>query len=476
MWITLKYLLLLWYDNNHELLNDRGDVVMKIAKFGGSSVASAQQIKKVGAIIESDSDRKFIVVSAPGKRSDDDVKMTDLLLIIGTTYVNNKPHEEYLDIILERFEEMIHNLDISIHILDDIKESIQAILNSELSDEMKIESLKSVGEDSSARILSAYLNTIGIESSYVNPEDAGIIVSNEPGDAQILPESFDKIYTLREHSGILVIPGFFGYTTTGELMTFSRGGSDITGSIIAAGVKATLYENFTDVDSVFTVNPNIVKNPKEITTLTYKEMRELSYAGFSVFHDEALIPAFKEKIPVCIKNTNNPTAKGTMIVAEKKPNDSCVVGIASDDGFASLYISKYLMNRELGFGRKLLSILEDESVSFEHAPSGIDDMSVIIRQDQLTKEKENAILMRIKEELQPDTVSINHGLALIMIVGEGMTSTVGLAHQATTALAKANVNIEMINQGSSEVSMMFGIQHKDLEKAIQSLYRIYFES
>lgn len=449
---------------------------MKVAKFGGSSVASVEQIKKVGEIIKNDPDRKFIVVSAPGKRDNNDTKMTDLLLNIGTAFVNNEPYEKHLQIILKRFEELILGLNISIHILDDIKQSIHNVFESDLSAEMQIESLKAVGEDSSARIVSAYLNTIGLDASYVNPAEAGIIVSNEPGNAQILPESFEKIYKQRQRDGILVIPGFFGYTKTGELMTFSRGGSDITGSIIAAGVKAKLYENFTDVDSVYTVNPNIVKNPKEITTLTYKEMRELSYAGFSVFHDEALIPAFKEKIPVCIKNTNNPAAKGTMIVSEKKQTEDCVVGIASDDGFSSLYVSKYLMNRELGFGRRLLSILEDESISFEHAPSGIDDMSVIIRQNQLTEEKENKILSRIKNELCPDTVSINHGLSLIMIVGEGMTSTVGLAHKATTALADANVNIEMINQGSSEVSMMFGIQNADLEKAIQSLYRLYFAS
>src|SRR5699024_1186131 len=196
------------------------------------------------------------------------------------------------------------------------------------------------------------------------------------------PESFEKIYQLRKREEVLLIPGFFGYTKDGDLATFSRGGSDITGAIIAAGVKAELYENFTDVDSVFTVNPTIVENPKEITTLTFKEMRELSYAGFSVFHDEALIPAFRENIPVCIKNTNNPSARGTFIVPEKEVNkEDCVSGIASDTGFCSLYVSKFLMNREIGFGRKLLQILEDEDVSFEHAPSGIDDMSVIIREE-----------------------------------------------------------------------------------------------
>ncbi len=215
-----------------------------------------------------------------------------------------------------------------------------------------MDALKSIGEDSSAKLVSTYLEMAGYQAKYMNPKDAGIIVSDEPGNAQILPESLSALASLREEEGIIVIPGFFGFTKDGQLMTFPRGGSDITGSIVAAGVQADLYENFTDVNSVYTVNPTIVQNPKEIRTLTYREMRELSYAGFSVFHDEALIPAFEAKIPVCIKNTGNPDAPGTMVVADKKPQEKCVVGIASDTGFASLYISKYLMNRELGIGRK----------------------------------------------------------------------------------------------------------------------------
>src|SRR5690625_2829793 len=398
-------------------------MTMKVAKFGGSSVANETQIQKVAQIIKSDQNRKFIVVSAPGKRDNNDIKVTDLLLSLAEAYTSNQDYKQPFEQIMKRFSDIIAGLNIPASLLTEIDKQINAILSSNLDNDMKVESLKAVGEDSSAKILSAYLNSIGIKASYVNPKEAGIIVSNEPGNAQILPESFPKIYTLRQREGVLIIPGFFGYTEDGQLMTFSRGGSDITGSIIAAGVKATLYENFTDVDSVFTVNPNIVDNPKEITTLTYREMRELSYAGFSVFHDEALIPAFREKIPVCIKNTNNPTGRGTMIVSEREPDENCVVGIASDTGFCSLYVSKYLMNRELGFGRRLLSILEDESISFEHAPSGIDDISVIMRANQLTKEKENIIINRIKEELKADTVSIHRGLALIMVVGEGMAST-----------------------------------------------------
>lgn len=448
---------------------------MKVAKFGGSSVADVNQIVKVANIIKSDPNRKFIVVSAPGKRDKNDTKVTDLLINIGEAYLKNEPCEDSIDEVIRRFQDNIEGLGLSNDLLDEIKGTIHSVLNDEYSSEMRVEALKSIGEDSSAKILSAYLNSIGIEAKYVNPKDAGIIVSDQPGNAQILQESFKNIYALREEKGIIVIPGFFGYTESGKLITFSRGGSDITGSIVAAGIKADLYENFTDVDSVYSVNPNIVDNPKEITILTYREMRELSYAGFSVFHDEALIPAFEAKIPVCIKNTNNPNARGTMIVSEKEPKEDCVVGIASDEGFCSLYVSKYLMNREVGFGRKLLNILEDEHISFEHAPSGIDDISIIIREDQLTEEKEQIIIERIKNELLVDTISLQKGLAVIMVVGEGMNSTIGVAQKATKALSEANVNIEMINQGSSEVSMMFGIQVEGLERAIKSLYTTYFE-
>lgn len=448
---------------------------MKVAKFGGSSVANAEQLRKVGNIIKADPQRRFIVVSAPGKRFKSDRKITDMLIELGEVHCNNGQTDEYVYPIMQRFNEIVEELNISGEILESISQSIQSILHSKNSDPEKMDALKSIGEDSSAKILSAYLNHIGISAKYVNPQDAGILVSNEPGNAKILPESYEKIYNLRDSEEVLVIPGFFGYTKNGKLITFSRGGSDITGSIVAAGVKASLYENFTDVDSVFSVNPAFVKDPQKITTLTYKEMRELSYAGFSVFHDEALIPAYKDEIPVCIKNTNNPEAPGTYIVSEKKPSEKCVVGIASDTGFCSIYISKYLMNREIGFGRKLFHILEDEGISFEHAPSGIDDMSIILRESGLPIAKEKKILQRIQADLHPDLISIHRNLAMIMIVGEGLVRTIGLAQKATTAIASANVNIEMINQGSSEVSMMFGIKAEDLDKAVKSLYYTFFE-
>lgn len=308
---------------------------MKVAKFGGSSVADSEQFKKVANIIKSDPGRKFIVVSAPGKRYDNDYKLTDLLIRLGNAYIKNDKYKSYFITIMDRFQKITQNLDLPDDIVKEIEHKIISIMDSELTYDDKINQFKAIGEDSSARILSAYLTSIGIEADYVNPEDAGIIVEKDPLGARLLPDSYDKIYGLRQRQGISIIPGFFGYTSTGELTTFSRGGSDITGAIIAAGVKADLYENFTDVDSVYAVNPSIVQQPKEIQVLTYREMRELSYAGFSVFHDEALIPAFNAKIPVCIKNTNNPSAAGTMVVSKKEPNEKCVVGIASDTGFTS---------------------------------------------------------------------------------------------------------------------------------------------
>lgn len=446
---------------------------MIVVKFGGSSVANAEQIKKVANIIKSNLDRQIVVVSAPGKRFDADEKVTDLLIQLGQAYTNDEPYEHLYHQILNRFKQIIDDLHLDYELFSHIEQSLKDALKTITID--NLDQLLALGEDNSAKVVSAYLNKIDIEASYVNPKDAGIIVSDEPGNAQILASSYEKIYKLRQLEQVSVIPGFFGYTKEGKLVTFSRGGSDITGSIIAAGVKAKLYENFTDVDSVYSVNPQFVENPKKIKTLTYKEMRELSYAGFSVFHDEALIPAYQAEIPVCIKNTNNPTARGTMIVSKKEPTARCVVGIASDTGFCSLYVSKYLMNREVGFGRRLLHILEDENISFEHMPSGIDDVTIIIRENQLTPEKEAKIMQRIKHELKVDTIRMVRDLAVIMIVGEGMHQTIGMAHKATEALAKARVNIEMINQGSSEVSMMFGIKTEDLTRAIPSLYKAYFE-
>lgn len=448
---------------------------MKVAKFGGSSVANAQQFQKVANIITADDARKFVVVSAPGKRCKDDTKMTDLLITLAKKVIEHDIYEGVLAQVVARYDEIVTDLHLSRDILDVISASLQQMIDTyDDQPERLLDALKASGEDNNAKLMAHYLRQLGYEAHYVNPKDAGIFVTDEPGNAQILPESYEQLAKLKERSGILVIPGFFGYSHSGHIVTFPRGGSDITGSIVAAGVGAELYENFTDVDSIYCVNPSIVEHPCQLRELTYREMRELSYAGFSVFHDEALEPVYRHGIPVCVKNTNNPEAPGTMIVATRDHRERPVAGIASDTGFCSINVSKYLMNREIGFGRRLLQILEDEGISYEHTPSGIDNMSVILREEQLAGDVERRVLDRIVKELRVDEVSIERDLALIMVVGEGMERSVGIAAKATAAFARANVNIEMINQGSSEVSMMFGVKADVVEKAVRALYEVYF--
>ena len=432
---------------------------MKVVKFGGSSLASGTQVEKVYNIVLSDPNRKIVVVSAPGKRHSDDIKVTDLLISLGEKTLKGTNADDEFNTIINRYSSIADELGLSHTIIDEIKENLLSIMKqNKKSSELFIEAMKASGEDNNAKLIAAFFQHRGIEAHYVNPKDAGLFVTDEPGHAQVLPETYENLYQLRDRTGILIVPGFFGYNKAGDVLTFSRSGSDITGSILANGVKAELYENYTDVDAVYAVNPNIVKNPKGISELTYREMRELSYAGFSVFHDEALSPTFQAGIPVNVKNTNNPSAPGTKIVSERKNTNGPVVGIASDDGFCSIYIGKYLMNREIGFGRRLLQILEDLNLSYEHLPSGIDDITVILREDQLNEEIEKEVLARIQEELQSDEVKITRHLALIMVVGEGMRRSVGTTARAAKALAEAHINIDMINQGSSEVSMMFGVR------------------
>ena len=448
---------------------------MKVVKFGGSSLASGTQVEKVYNIVLSDPNRKIVVVSAPGKRHSDDIKVTDLLISLGEKTLKGTNADDEFNTIINRYSSIADELGLSHTIIDEIKENLLSIMKqNKKSSELFIEAMKASGEDNNAKLIAAFFQHRGIEAHYVNPKDAGLFVTDEPGHAQVLPETYENLYQLRDRTGILIVPGFFGYNKAGDVLTFSRSGSDITGSILANGVKAELYENFTDVDAVYAVNPNIVKDPKGISELTYREMRELSYGGFSVFHDEALSPTFQAGIPVNVKNTNNPSAPGTKIVSERKNTNGPVVGIASDDGFCSIYIGKYLMNREIGFGRRLLQILEDLNLSYEHLPSGIDDITVILREDQLNEEIEKEVLARIQEELQSDEVKITRHLALIMVVGEGMRRSVGTTARAAKALAEAHINIDMINQGSSEVSMMFGVRATDEKRAVQALYNEFF--
>ncbi|PZL77858.1 aspartate kinase [Enterococcus plantarum] len=450
---------------------------MKVTKFGGSSLASATQLEKVLHIVKEDVSRKFIVVSAPGKRSSEDIKVTDMLISYYQAYINNENTTEIVAKIVARYEAILDELTLTKDVLTDIQHAIQhlATLEKEHNPHL-LDAFLASGEDNNAKLVAAFFQQRGLNARYTNPLDLGIIVSDEPGNARILPSSLNKIYQFATTEEILVIPGFFGFTETGDICTFSRGGSDISGSIVAAGVKADIYENFTDVDGIFVAHPGIIHEPKTIKELTYREMRELAYAGFAVLHDEALMPAYRANIPVVIKNTNNPEHPGTLITTSRTVKHDPVVGIASDQGFASIYISKYLMNRELGFGRRLLQILEELGLSYEHMPSGIDDISIILREGQLTIEIEKELMTRLEQELEPDELRITHGLSMLMVVGEGMRQRIGVMADSTAALAFNKINLEMINQGSSEVSIMFGIREDQEQKAIQALYQTFFKS
>jgi len=448
---------------------------MKVCKFGGTSMASGEQIRKVCSIIAGDPDRRVVVVSAPGKRYDSDTKVTDMLISCAEKYLSNGDYKPVLDQIIGRFEEIAMDLGLNRQIVTNIENNLFTRISLPYdSPEKFMDRMKAAGEDNAARLVAFYMKSQGINAQYLNPKDAGLFLSDEYGNARVLPQSFKNLSRIRNMDGIIIFPGFFGYSLSGEVVTFPRGGSDITGSILAAALEVDVYENFTDVDSVFVASPKIVEKPKPISELTYREMRELAYAGFSVLHEETLEPVYQRGIPVNIRNTNNPASPGTMITPSRKVNVCPVAGVAGDKGFCSINIHKYMMNREIGFGRKVLQILEEEFVPFEHMPSGIDDISIILRKKFLDNDRKSRIMERIAKELRVDSVSIEYDLGLVMVVGEGMNRTVGIMSRITKALAQSGINIRMVNQGSSEVSIMFGISEADVEKAIKCIYEEFF--
>ena len=448
---------------------------MKVCKFGGTSLADAGQVTKVCDIVAAEPDRRIVVVSAPGKRHAKDTKVTDLLIACAEKRLAGQATEGALNAVIRRFAEIQEGLNLPVGLTAQIADSIRDRVNGDPSHRARyLDGIKAAGEDNCAKLVAAELDRRGLHARYLSPREAGMLLTDEYGNAQLLPESYENLARLRREEGIIVFPGFFGFTKGGEVVTFPRGGSDITGSILAAAVKADVYENFTDQDFVFAADPRVVPNAAPIAELTYREMRELSYAGFGILHEEAVIPAVQAGVPICIRNTNRPHLPGTRIVLHRIEKPGTVVGVASSTGFCAIYVSKYLMNREIGFGRRLLQILEDETLSYEHMPSGIDDLSVILRESGFDPATEARVLNRIRSELKVDDIEVERGLALIMVVGEGMHYAVGVAAKATRALADAGVNIEMLNQGSSEISMMFGVKAKARDEAVRALYGAFF--
>lgn len=432
----------------------------KIVKFGGSSLASAEQFKKVGDIIRADESRRYVVPSAPGKRFSADTKVTDMLYTCYDAAVNERKFTAPFNEIKSRYNDIIEGLGLDLSLeaeFDVICENFN----------------KKIGRDYAAS-RGEYLNGI-IMANYLGYEfidAAEVILFDENGrfDADKTNEILSARLAETERA---VIPGFYGAMPDGTIKTFSRGGSDLTGSIVAKAAKVDMYENWTDVSGFMIADPRIIYNPKSIEAITYKELRELSYMGATVLHEDAIFPIRKEGIPINIKNTNAPEDKGTLIVeATCRHPKYTITGIAGKRGFASITIEKAMMNSEIGFCRKVLQVFEDNGISIEHMPSGIDTMTVLVHQSEF-EEKEQRVLAGIHQAVQPDSIELESDLALIAIVGRGMRSKRGTSGRIFSALAHAHVNVKMIDQGSSELNIVVGVRNHDFENAIRSLYDIF---
>lgn len=453
---------------------------MKVCKFGGSSLADAGQLNKVIDIVLADPSRQIVVVSAPGKRNSSDTKVTDLLIALAETALKGENVDRAYGAVVERYASMADELklgeDIVRTIENDLKGRLAQVKNLAPAEFMDL--MKASGEDNNAKLVAVAFQKRGRKARYASPKATGMILKGEFGDATLDESSYEKLArSLSDFEGIVIYPGFFGYTTEGKVATFPRGGSDITGSILAAAVCADVYENFTDVDSVYPCDPRIVPEVKDgegIATMTYREMRELAYAGFGVFADEAVIPAVRARIPINIRNTNHPGEPGTMIQQSRRVVPGSLVGIASADGFANIFVEKYLLNREIGYGRRLLQILEEQGVSYEHMPSGVDTICVVMKEQYLANGVEEKIVRAIKNQLKPDFVHIDHDLTMLMVVGEGMCNTPGMFARACAALAEKGISLSMVNSGSSEVSFMVAIRKKDRDIAVRALHKAFF--
>ena len=435
---------------------------MKVCKFGGTSMANSATITQVADIVRADSERRYVVVSAPGKRTSADIKVTDALYACHRERAEKGSCKEAFAVIRKRFLDIEKELGIDISVaseLDAIEKAIDAGASADYT--------ASRGEYLSARVLAALLG-------YEFVDTASLIKFDKDG-ALLLDLSLDNIRDRLASVDRAVLPGFYGTDNENEIKTFSRGGSDISGAIVARAMSASVYENWTDVDGFLTADPRIVKDPDIISCLSYKELRELAYMGAEVLHPESVFPVRTAGIPINIKNTFNPSAAGTMIVPDGKvpvAGGKVITGIAGRKGFTIINIEKDMMNREIGFGRKALSILEYEGISFEHMPSGIDTLSLVIRDEYLGPHAQK-VVASLRAALNADNIDIHSGLSLIATVGHNMASRHGTAATIFAALAASNINIRMIDQGSSEMNIIVGVDTFDYEKAICAIYHAF---
>lgn len=435
---------------------------IKVAKFGGSSVSDAIQLAKVKKIVESDPGRRFVVVSAPGKRFNEDNKITDLLYLCKTHIDHNVPYDQVFQVICDRYVAIEYNLGVNVDLQKQFDE-----INQNLKSGASEDYIASRGEYLNAMLTAAYLGYDFVDTAGLVHFDAKGKFLNEKTNEALKAE-------LAKHD-CAVLPGFYGTYPDGRIKTFSRGGSDITGSLVARAVDAEVYENWTDVSGFLMADPRIVPHAKPISTISYKELRELSYMGASVLHEDAIYPVRAADIPINIRNTNEPEDPGTIITAEASAKeDTIITGIAGHKDFTVIGIYKNMMSAERGFVKRLLEILDDYEVPLEHMPSGIDTISIVVSDKKLNGKLDD-MLEEIQRKLQPDTVDIFENMSLIATVGSGMAKRRGVSAKLFTALSEAGVNIRMIDQGSSEMNIIVGVENKDFETAIKAIYKAFVE-
>ncbi len=438
-------------------------MAVKVCKFGGTSMADGNVMSRVRNIIESDKDRKYVVVSAPGKRYSGDVKITDILYQCHREVEERGACGASFELIRNRFNSIVRELNIDFDI-NSVLDETERRINAEKDEDFTA----SRGEYLSARVMAEVLG-----AKFIDAEDVIFFDKNGAYDAAKSDKAINDALRGAEKA---VFPGFYGRGYNGKVKTFSRGGSDISGAIVARAVNATVYENWTDVSGFLACDPRIVDSPRRIKALSYKELRELSYMGANVLHSESIFPVRKANIPIHIKNTFRPEDEGTLIQPSVyyTPSGSIVTGIAGKKDFTVIFIEKSLMNYQIGFVRKVLSVLEKYNVPVEHIPSGIDTMSVVIESSALKDGKLELILQGIKEAVAPDVLRVNEDIALIATVGHGMSSSVGTSARLFKAMAEASVNVRMIDQGSSELNIIVGVKNEDCEKCIRAIYREFF--
>ena len=443
----------MWKEEQNVLTNP-----VKVVKFGGSSLADADQFRKVASIIKADPARRYVVPSAPGKRFAEDTKVTDMLYACYDLAARGLNFDEQFEKITERFRGIIRDLGLTLSLESEFERIRLSFIHKAGRDYAA-----SRGEYLNGKILAAYL-----DFPFIDAADVIFFKDNGELDADKTNQILSAELFRFAHA---VIPGFYGCMPNDTIKTFSRGGSDITGAIVARAAAADIYENWTDVSGFMMADPRIVDAPRIIDIITYRELRELSYMGASVLHEDAIFPVRIAGIPINIRNTNAPADKGTMIVSTTDQYDTerIITGIAGKKGFSVISIEKDMMNSEIGFGRRVLEALEKEKISFEHLPSGIDTMCVVVPTEEITNRKER-IMNQICASVTPDSITIDSNLALIAVVGRGMVRSKGTAYRILRAISKADINVRMIDQGSSELNVILGVDEADYQKAIRAIY------